>query len=119
MFFLIVQCSQFDCDLEGEDAHVLVDVQFACPVKVEDGVEGPWMAIKEVLVLNEAVVSHKVHNLLVCLHSSQISQSGDIRNKTQIMQTEWTLVNLESGNCSKSFQVTSCLTPPTFRATLL
>ena len=58
MFFLIVQCSQFDCDLEGEDAHVLVDVQFACPVKVEDGVEGPWMSVEEVFILKKIVVCH-------------------------------------------------------------
>ena len=45
-------------DLESEDAHVLVDVEFPCPVKVEDGVERPGVAIKEVFVVNEAVVSH-------------------------------------------------------------
>ena len=64
-------------DLESQDAHVLVDVEFPCPVKVEDGVERPGVAIKEVFVINEAVVCHKAHDLLVSLHSGQITQSGN------------------------------------------
>ena len=64
-------------DLESEDAHVLIDVEFPCPVKVEDGVERPGVAIKEVFVVNEAVVSHQIHDFLVSLHSGQITQSGN------------------------------------------
>ena len=64
-------------DLESEDAHVLVNVEFPCPVKVEDGVERPGVAIKEVFVVNEAVVSHQIHDFLMGLHSGQITQSGN------------------------------------------
>ncbi len=66
-----------DCDLEGEDAHVLVDVELSCPVEVEDGVERPGVSVKEVLVVNEAVVGNKVHNLLMGLHSRQEAQPGN------------------------------------------
>ena len=64
-------------DLESEDAHVLVDVEFPCPVKIEDGVERPGVAIKEVFVVNEAIVRHQTHDLLMSLHSGQIAQSGN------------------------------------------
>ena len=85
------------CDLEGQDTHVLVDVEFARPVEVEDGVEGPWVAIKEVLVLNEIVVCHKIHDLLMGLHSSQISQSVNINddimiNKSVLLPGVWKLL---------------------------
>ena len=68
--------SYMDCDLEGEDTHILVNVEFSCPVEVEDGVERPGVAVKEVFVVNEAVVSNQVHNLLMGLHSGQVAKSG-------------------------------------------
>ena len=71
-------------DLEGEDTHILVDVEFSCPIKVEDGVERPGVAIKEVFVVNEAVVSNQVHNLLMGLNSGQIAQPGKYQNQNMI-----------------------------------
>ena len=57
-------------------------MEFACPVEVKDGVERPGVAVKEVFVVNEAVVSNQVHNLLMGLYSGQISQPGIVTIKT-------------------------------------
>ena len=40
---------------EGEDAHLLDQVQLARAVKVEDGGEGARVAVEEVLVVHERV----------------------------------------------------------------
>ena len=37
-----------ESDLEGQDTHVLVDVQLARPVEVQDGVEGAGVTIKKI-----------------------------------------------------------------------
>ena len=67
-----------ESDLEGQDTHVLVDVQLARPVEVQDGVEGSGVAVKEVFVLDEAVVRRQTHDLLVGGHPGQMAQPGDI-----------------------------------------
>lgn len=41
---------------EAQRAHLLHHVQSPSAVEVEDGGEGAWMAVKEVLVVVEAVV---------------------------------------------------------------
>ena len=61
--------------LESQHTHVLVDVQLPRPVEVEDGVEGAGMAVKEVLVLNQVVVRHQTHHLLMALNSGKVAKS--------------------------------------------
>ena len=51
-------------------------MQLASPVEVEDGVEGARMSVKEVLIVDETVVSDQVHDLLVRLHSAESAESG-------------------------------------------
>ncbi len=50
---------------EGEDAHLVDDVELAGAVEVEDGVEGARMAVEEVLVVNEAVGVAEVQDVVV------------------------------------------------------
>ena len=48
--------------MESEDTHLIRHVKLARPVEVEDGVEGPRVAVKEVLVVEEGVVGAQVHD---------------------------------------------------------
>ena len=51
-------------------------MEFPRPVEVEDGVEGSGMAIKEELIIREAVVCDQLQDGGVGLHSAQAAQTG-------------------------------------------
>ena len=71
-----------DFDLEGEDAHLVDDVELPGPVEVEDRVEGARMPVisswnlsgfveiiepvEKELVVNEGVVGANCHNIRMC-----------------------------------------------------
>ena len=61
--------------LECQHTHLLIHMQLASPVEVEDGVEGARMSVKEVFIVDQTVVSDQVHDLLVRLHSAESAES--------------------------------------------
>lgn len=52
---------------EGQDTHFFDQMQFSCPVKVQDGGKGPRVPVKEELVVLQVVVVAQLHQHLVCV----------------------------------------------------
>lgn len=59
---------------EAERAHLLHHVQPPSTVEVEDGGEGAWVAVKEVLVVVEAVVVAYLEQRIVCVAVAELAQ---------------------------------------------
>ena len=60
---------------KGKDAHLVGQVQLSRSIEVEDGVEGPGVAVEEELVLDDGVVAAEGDDLLVGSSSGEKSQS--------------------------------------------
>ena len=60
---------------KGKDTHLVGQVQLSRSIEVEDGVEGPGVAVEEELVLDDGVIAAEGDDLLVGSSSGEKSQS--------------------------------------------
>ena len=60
---------------KGKDAHFVGQVKLPGSIEVEDGVEGPGVAVEEELVLDDGVIAAEGDDLLVGSSSGEKSQS--------------------------------------------
>ena len=92
-------------------------MEFPGTVEVQNWIEWPWMTIEEKPVKKRNAILSIRNNLT---HSLSIKEYWEQTFMIWLWVTaEASFPRRESGTLSRTFQSTSCLTPPTLRLTLL
>ena len=72
----LIHAPELEVVAEGDDAHLLHQVELTRPVEVEDGREGSRVPVEEVFVVQQRVVVAEFHDGLVTVTVTQTPQSG-------------------------------------------